>query len=60
MFNVECLMLNEDEESDPNSIQHSTLNTQHSSSFWRRLYALVIGELIVTILIFYAFTKLFE
>jgi len=33
---------------------------QHSAFFWRRLYALVIGELAVTIAIFYAFTKLFE
>jgi len=27
---------------------------------WRRLYILVLGELALTILIFYAFTKLFE
>ena len=60
MFNVECLVLNEDEESDPNSIQHSTLSTQHSSSFWRRLYAIVLAELALTILIFYLFTRAFQ
>ena len=27
---------------------------------WNRLYAIVLGELAVTIAIFYAFTKLFE
>ena len=27
---------------------------------WRRLYAMVIAELALTILIFYAFTRLFE
>jgi hypothetical protein len=27
---------------------------------WNRLYAIVIGELALTILIFYIFTKLFE
>ena len=51
-------MVNED--SDANGIQHSTFNIQHSPSYWHRLYALVIAELAITILIFYAFTKLFE
>jgi hypothetical protein len=60
MLNVEREMLNEETDSDPNRIQHSTLNIQHSSSYWRRLYAIVLAELAVTILIFYAFTKLFE
>jgi hypothetical protein len=63
MLNVECSMLNEEPESDstPSPIQHSTSNIQHSSSpNWRRLYAIVLAELAVTILIFYAFTKLFE
>ena len=54
MLNVEGGMLN----GDP--IQHSTLNIQHSSSYWRRLYVLVLGELVITIAIFYAFTKIFE
>jgi hypothetical protein len=27
---------------------------------WRRLYAVVLGELALTILIFYAFTKAFQ
>jgi hypothetical protein len=54
-------MLNEesDDEPTPRSIQHSTFNIQHSPSYWLRLYALVIGELAVTILIFYLFTRLF-
>ena len=61
MLNVECSMLNEesDDEPTPRSIQHSTFNIQHSPSYWLRLYALVIGELAVTILIFYLFTRLF-
>ena len=36
--------------------QQPTAN-QHN---WRALYTLVIAELAITILIFYAFTKLFE
>jgi len=62
MLNVECLMLNEETEADsgPDPIQHSTLNTQHSPSpNWRLLYTLVLGELALTIAIFYAFTKAF-
>ena len=58
VLNVEGGMLNE--EPDPESIQHSTLNIQHSPSYWRRLYALVLGELALTVAIFYAFTKIFE
>ncbi len=55
MLNVECEMLNED------SIQHSTFNIQHSSSsYWNRLYAIVLAELAITILIFYAFTRAFS
>jgi len=27
---------------------------------WRRLYALVLGELAITIIIFYAFTRMFQ
>jgi hypothetical protein len=27
---------------------------------WRRLYALVLGELALTIIIFYAFTRMFQ
>ncbi len=62
MLNVECSMLNEEPGSDSDSdpIQHSTFNTQHSSSYWRRLYTIVLAELALTILIFYIFTKLFE
>ena len=62
MLNVECSMLNDEpeSESDTNPIQHSTFNIQHSSSFWRRIYAIVLGELALTILIFYLFTKAFE
>ena len=62
MLNVECSMLNEEPDSDSDSdpIQHSTFNIQHSSSYWRRLYAIVLAELALTIAIFYAFTKLFE
>ena len=59
-------MLNEETDGESangeptDSIQHSTFNVQHSPSYWRRLYALVLAELALTILIFYAFTKLFE
>ena len=63
MLNVECLMVNDETEPEPtspSSIQHSTFNIQHSPSFFRRLYTLVIAELALTILIFYAFTRLFE
>ena len=55
MLNVEGEVLNDD------SIQHSTFNIQHSSSpNWPLLYALVIGELVLTIIIFYAFTRAFS
>jgi hypothetical protein len=56
MLNVESEMLNED------PIQHSTSNIQHSSSpspNWRLIYALVLGELAATIVIFYIFTRVF-
>jgi hypothetical protein len=49
--NAECRMQSED--------CHSAFCIQHSALFWRRLYTLVIAELALTILIFYAFTKAF-
>ena len=59
MLNVEGEMLNEQSDPDQDPIQHSTFNIQHSSSYWHRLYAIVLGELAVTIFIFYLFTKVF-
>jgi len=50
--NAECRMQSAD--------CHSAFCIQHSAFFWRRLYALVIGELALTIAIFYAFTKAFS
>ena len=38
---------------------HQLPTTNHEPR-WRLLYTLVIGELAVTILVFYAFTKRFE
>jgi hypothetical protein len=50
--NAECRMQNAE--------CHSAFSIQHSAFFWRRLYLLVIGELAITIAIFYIFTKAFE
>ena len=50
--NAECRMQSAD--------CHSAFCIQHSAFFWRRLYAIVIGELALTILIFYLFTKAFQ
>jgi hypothetical protein len=50
--NAECRMQSAD--------CHSALCILHSASYWRRLYAFVLAELALTILIFYAFTKVFE
>jgi hypothetical protein len=36
------------------------IRNSKSEIHWPRLYAFVIGELIVTIAIFYAFTRIFE
>jgi len=50
-------MKNEEENPAPSSFEPRTSNLE---PHWTRLYMLVIAELILTILIFYAFTKLFE
>jgi hypothetical protein len=49
--NAECRMQSADCD--------SAFCIQHSAFFWPRLYALVLGELALTILLFYIFTKAF-
>ena len=44
---------------DPNDSSSEIRNSKFEIH-WNRLYAIVLGELALTILIFYAFTKLFE
>lgn len=36
------------------------MTEEKNAFFWRRLYALVIGELALTIIIFYIFTRAFS
>ena len=51
-------MKNEEEEEQ--STSSFLPRTSNFEPRWPRLYALVIAELALTIVIFYAFTKLFE
>jgi hypothetical protein len=52
-------MKNEEEENRAETSSSFLPRTSNFEPHWPRLYALVIGELALTILIFYAFTKAF-
>jgi hypothetical protein len=45
---------------NPNLLKHTDDVGADSPRSWRGLYALVLGELIVLIVLFYVFTKVFE
>jgi hypothetical protein len=48
----------ENEPSSPAEISHTPLPTSQSPN-WKLIYAAVLGELAILIVIFYAFTKAF-
>ena len=53
-------MKNEEEDDSRETSSSFFVRTSNFEPHWNRLYSIVIGELALTILIFYAFTKLFE